>query len=220
MDFVKAKYDQINWETEGKLYRGTFQAVFERRLLESFLKDNPSYYGFKFNTQYAKLTSCSTDFIDAVIYSCNRDPERVFSAINKRKPSLWPFTRYPFIIEINASNYKDDLYFGLESRELIIQGDINFKDIKILFSAEQDNFDSIPENLQGKIKRALELTLIGKNFSKEESLLNYLHNEKDEIITVLRPLIFGMNLSICGEKINSLVNSIDFLIRILNKKKK
>lgn len=125
-------FDDVDWEKEGSLYRGTFECTFENRVLES-LRDGqkPLYWGTVEDGE--KITYCSPlPGIAASMIEMRREPRMIGGGYGGH-PENWPFSNYTLLMEIDANTYRDKLRW--DSDGIAIEGPINPNDITILFSS-------------------------------------------------------------------------------------
>jgi len=209
----KVNYDNIKWEKEGRLYRGTSQWKFELSVLTSIVKAGYPFY--KGCIERGKgITWTSPSSLNAVIYIEMRNPERYDYFVSQKKDEKWPFTNHPIIIEINAKNLKDRLVSNGDG--IAIEGPIDIEDTKIIFSSQIDRLDELesPEYLKEahRIDLSNEVQRYGFN---GKDLFDY-WEEDPEIEKGLNYFCTGITIDDCAVERNKVI--VRKFIEIMRKK--
>ena len=203
----------------GLLYRGTFQKVFEWRLLHGLVEDGKSsYFGTRENGP-GKITYASNNLVWAASFPEMRSGDHSVANPVQGRPKDWPFSNYPLIMEINATRYRDRLIQDT-NEGIAIKGPISLDDIRILYSSRDDHLDGLslePRIIKFMIRAPLTTVLARDDCSKED-LLSYFEKEPDETKRELYNIAYGPRerlIPISGEEENQPIMNF---IRILRQK--
>jgi len=177
--------NSIKWEVPNVLYRGNTQARFEDRVITSFVKGKPIYYGFEVGGNQGKRTYVDKSVSGAAFYASYR--------LKGIKGGPFSLTGYPLIMGIQADKYLDKLRISDEGEGIFIQGEIDADDITVLFSSE---CDKLPERISRLIIRDAEL----HQLNKENSLIKRYHQKQKNTISDLELLCFGPTIEFAPQQ--------------------
>lgn len=192
--------NRIRWEVPNVLYRGNTQSRFEDRVITSFVKGKPVYYGFEVGGNKGKKTYVDESLSGAEFYASYRLKE-----IGRGPSSL---TEYPLIMSIQADKYLDKLRISDEGEGIFIQGEIDADDINVLFSSE---CDKLPEKISRDIIRDVELHQIDKG----NSLIKRYHQNKKYTMSDLELLCFGPTMELAPRQQKKIIEAMVYLKRKL-----
>ena len=191
----------LKWDTPNVLYRGNTQTRFEGRIITSFVKGKPIYYGFDLREDKEKRTYVDESLSGGEFYASYR-----LKDLGKEISSL---TKYPLIMSIRADKYIDRLRISDEGEGIFIQGEIDADDITILFSSE---CNKLPERIPRHIIHDVEL--IG--LDKEKSLIKRYHQNKKNTMSDLELLCFGPRVELTTlEERQKIIDAMAYLQRKL-----
>src|SRR3989338_7182862 len=172
---------RIRWEVPNVLYRGNTQARFEDRIITSFVKGKPIYYGFEVGGNKGKRTYVDTSPSDGLFYASYRIKDIIGgdSILNK----------YPLIMSIQADKYLDKLRMSDEGEGMFIEGGIDADDINVLFGSE---CNKLPE----KISRYMICEVELHQLDKGNSLIKRYQQKQKNTMSDLELLCFGYTMEL------------------------
>jgi hypothetical protein len=220
---IKVDYDDI-WDSDkhnssqkrGSLYRGNSQKMFERRVIESMMDSEPTYWGTE--NEQGKLTFCSPEYLGALSYADYWLNKHEYD-FELEKSNRFPHTFYPLMMEIKAENYKDRIYRSTTGEGLAIRGPINLDDITILYSTQIDKYmeshpshqDLPKDGYLQKFKDALDKSISSKGMEKDD-LLDAYAKSPDEVTGLMLFWYHGRDRSRAKpEQIEAIARSMETL---------
>lgn len=191
-------YESIPFGTEegrdGYLYRGNGQYQFEEKLLDTFLKRKPHYFGTYFNPTANRKRKIT--FVDSAIYRTLYFMEKAIKEFrrsdkggNFEPDEFMPFSQSAILLEINAEPYKDKIYESNTGEGLVILGPIDLEDITAIFSTEKNETEGrVPEPMNSALTWKIgdiEEQIREHGMTPEKSLLRRYDSDPERTLRML-----------------------------------